>query len=78
MRSPIARLIDAATGYKPTPARERVRIECPTCGRRQFTQLQDGDPPHTRTVIANCPDCCQAGDEDRVEFFDEKGKRIPQ
>ena len=75
--SPIERMIDAATGYRPDgkPPPEFVTLRCPECKRTMRVKKDRTDPPGTAVVEAVC-DKCPGEDRGGVFYFDAQGQEI--
>lgn len=75
-RSPIERMVDRACGipddYEPPP---RVTLRCPMCKREKDAAIDPTDPPGTKLVLTQCPECV-GGDFSTVDYFDSNGRQI--
>jgi hypothetical protein len=71
--SPIERMIDQATGFKPE---NHIKIICPICKREQIVMRNPIDPATATEVIFPCPK--HPKEEKRTpEYRDAAGNKIP-
>lgn len=69
-------MIDQATGYKPEPPPEgKIRLYCRQCGRSQYVDKDETDPPNVAIIDVDCPDC-NDGDRELVDYFNAEGHQI--
>jgi hypothetical protein len=78
--SPIERMIDAATGFRPAsaPPRPMVTLRCPKCQRTQRVAKHETDPPNTFFVETPCDRkrCDVGGDRPETMYFDEQNRQL--
>ena len=79
-RSPIERMIDAATGYDPgvSPSVKPplVTLQCPKCDRRKSAKLDKTDPEGTTLVVVLCNKCDDGGNFPEVLYYDAQGNQL--
>ncbi len=77
--SPIERMIDAATGFKPGISkitRLRVTLRCPKCDRTKDVRRHKTDPKDAVVVEAPCDRCDDGGGFPETMYFDAAGNQI--
>lgn len=55
---------------------EKIKLECPDCGKQAAADRERSDPPGTALVKARCPDCDDGGGFPDILYFDAAGRQI--
>lgn len=80
-RSPIDRMIDAATGHNPNapkPVPTTIEMRCPNCKRVAEAERGPWMPAGADWIKIQCPDCTMTKTpDDVIQIMDKDGNALP-